>query len=307
MNNKPIQHGNIDEKKNITYEPLVSIITPILNQVGYVEECIQSVLNQSYPNIEHIFVDGVSTDGTLEVLASYKAKYPDRITFISAKDNSVYDAWNKGIIMSTGNILGWLGSDDTSPEGAIEAVVKCFTDHPDVSVVFGDCNVMDANGEMISRVYSYDFDLKRSITTACPLYTPAVFFKREVVDRIGLLDTALPASEFDYYIRAAKIFKLQRINKVLANFRLHKGGTTGSSGAMFMYAHDNYMVARKHGATLFSPRGRNYILMSLTRPIRPLVAFLYNSKRLKPVLAPVYYLIVGRQGKVDYFDNGSSS
>jgi len=78
--------GSIDEKRDFPDSPLVSIITMVLNGVTYLEECIQSVLNQSYPNIEHIFVDGVSTDGTVDVLSSYKAKYPDQIRFISEPD-----------------------------------------------------------------------------------------------------------------------------------------------------------------------------------------------------------------------------
>lgn len=304
MNNKPTQNENMEGKKPTT-EPLVSIITPILNQVGYVEECIQSVLNQSYPNIEHIFVDGVSTDGTLAILAQYSARCPDRIKFISEPDKSVCEGWNKGFLIAKGQIFGWLGSDDTYLPDTVMAVVQFFKDNTDAYLVFGDCNTMDEKGKLVSRVYAEDFNLRKSITTSCCMYAPSVFYRREVVATLGPLDLTLPFPEFDYYLRAGKIFKFHRIEKALGNFRIHKGSITGANDALYMYARGNYLVAKRHGATIFSPRGRNYILMTLTHPIHSIIVSLYHSKRLRPVLAPLYHMIIGNQGKAKYFDNGS--
>ncbi len=102
---------------------LVSVITPVLNGVKYLEECIQSVLKQGYPNIEHILVDGASTDGTEEMLASYQAKYPDRIRFISEPDEGIGVAMNKGLWMAKGGIFGGLMADDFYEPEAVQAVV----------------------------------------------------------------------------------------------------------------------------------------------------------------------------------------
>ena len=286
---------------------MVSIITPVRNGVNYIEECINSVLNQSYTCVEHVIVDGVSTDGTMDIVAKYKAKYPDRISFISEKDRGTCDGWNKGWLLAKGQIFGWLGSDDTYPPDSVMTAVKFFKDNPDARLIFGDTNIVDENGKLMSRVYSEDFDLKRAITSACCMYSPSVFYKREVVETVGLMDANIGVCDLDFYIRAGKIFKFYRIEQPLSNFRIHKGSDTGRKDYLLRYARENYNVAKRYGATIFSPRGRNYILMSLTHPIHPLIISIYNSRLLKPVLAPIFHMIVGNQGKADYFDNGSSS
>ena len=107
-------------------KPLVSIITPVLNGARFLETCIRSVLEQSYPYIEHIFVDGGSTDCTLQILADYQIKYPDRVRLISKPGTGAGDAWNEGLRMAKGQIFGWLGADDMSEPGAIQTVVEFF-------------------------------------------------------------------------------------------------------------------------------------------------------------------------------------
>src|SRR3972149_511511 len=140
MDNKASQFVSLDVEKVPQDKPLVSIITMVLNGVKYLEECIQSVLTQNYPHIEHIFVDGGSTDGTVEILTKYQTKYPNRIRFISEPDKGPGDAWNKGIRMAKGEIFGFLGSDDVSEPGAIISVVEFFKSNPDAYFVFGECN-----------------------------------------------------------------------------------------------------------------------------------------------------------------------
>lgn len=97
--------------------PLVSMITPVLNADKYLESCINSVLNQNYNNIEHVFVDAGSKDMTLDILRKYRQDYPKRIRFASGKDKGACDAWNKGWEIAAGDILGWLGADDVLEEG----------------------------------------------------------------------------------------------------------------------------------------------------------------------------------------------
>ena len=145
--NKVSQPVSIDEKEDATNNPLISIITPVLNGIKYSEICIQSVLNRNYPYIEHIFVDGTSTDGTLDILSSYKTKYPDRIRFVSEQDKSAGDAWNKGLVIARGKILGWLGSDNTYEPTAIMTVVEFFKTNPDAYFVFDDCNYINKKGD----------------------------------------------------------------------------------------------------------------------------------------------------------------
>lgn len=304
MDKGALEYESSNQKKQEgTYDPLVSIITPVLNGIKYLEECIQSVLNQDYPYIEHVFVDGGSSDGTLDVLTSYRTKHPDRVRFVSEPDKGACDAWNKGLKIARGGIFGWLGSDDTYEPDAVMAVVEFFRSNPDAYFVFGDCNNIDEKGQLISRSYSEDFNLEKAIKNSCAMFTPSVFFKREVVERVGFMDPSLNVCDFDFYLRAGKVFHLYRIDKVLANFRMHEGSITGAAGSIYMYARENFMVARRHGASIFCPRARNYLVTMLTRPIRPILVPIYRFKPLRPILVPLYHFITGRSATIEYFDN----
>jgi glycosyltransferase involved in cell wall biosynthesis len=98
----------MNETKSCISSPLISVLTPILNGAKYLEACISSVLQQNYANIEHIFVDGGSTDKTLEILTKYSSQFPDRIRFVSKPDDTVGEAWNNGVTMAKGR--SWGGS-----------------------------------------------------------------------------------------------------------------------------------------------------------------------------------------------------
>ena len=113
--------------------PLVSIITITLNRARYLEETILSIKNQDYLHIEHIVIDGGSTDGTLELLKRYENQYNMR--WISEKDGGIIDALNKGLRMAKGDIFCWLDSDDTYLPGTIKKIVKVFQKHPKVDLV----------------------------------------------------------------------------------------------------------------------------------------------------------------------------
>ncbi len=182
----------VSQKKDIGENPLVSIITPVLNGVKYLETCITSVLSQSYPYIEHIFIDGGSNDGTLEMLSSYQANYPERVRLISEPGMGVGDAWNKGWEMARGQIFGWLGADDMSEPGAIQTVIEFFKDNAEAYFVFGDCNIINEKGETIGKSPTRDFNLKEAISDNLYLPTPSSFYRREVVERVGYMDTSIP-------------------------------------------------------------------------------------------------------------------
>jgi len=268
---------SIDEKEGTTDNPLVSIITPVLNGARYLAECIQSVLRQSYPHIEHIFVDGGSSDGTLDILTSYKARYHDRIRFISEPDRGPGEAWNKGIIMAKGEILGWLGSDDTYEPDAIQTIVEFLRVNPDACFVFGDANYIDENGEVIKKAPNKDFNLQETINDVCYIPTPSAFYRREVIKKVGLLD--IKGNDLDFWIRVGKKFQIYRIEKLLSNFRLRQGQAS-SKGTLKMQFREAYITSRRHGGRLLSPRGARY--------------FIYSSSItvwLVPILRPVYHFI----------------
>ena len=300
--------------KSIIDKPLVSIITPVLNGIKYLEECIQSVLNQSYPYIEHIFIDGGSTDGTLDLLTSYKTRYPDRIRFISEPDKDAGDAWNKGLRMAKGEILGWLGSDDIYEADAIQTVVEFFRANPDAYFVFGGCNYINERGEVIKKVLTKDFDLEEAINDACYIPCPSAFYKREVIEKVGFKDTGELDSELEYWIRIGKVFQIHRIEKLLSNFRVHKDKAREHKD-LYNFAHTSFIIGKRHGASIFSPCGRRYFLAMATRPLHPILDPIYHfiwsgnadrcyflvmvTRPLHPILVSIYHFIVGskRLGK----------
>src|SRR4030042_1306962 len=118
-------------------DPLVPIVPPSLNKGRFIEETILSIKNQTYPRIEHIVIDGGSTDETLDILK----KYSNSLIWISEPDKGQSDAINKGWRMAKGDILGWLNADDTYMPWAVETAVRFFAENPDVGMVYGRCNI----------------------------------------------------------------------------------------------------------------------------------------------------------------------
>jgi len=279
MNNSQSQWERVDKGEDTTYNPLVSIITPILNGVNYLEPCIESVLTQSYPHIEHVFIDGGSTDGTLDVLVSYSARYPDRVRFISEPDKGRDDAGNKGVKMAKGEIFGALGSDDMLEPGAIQTVVEFFRANPGAYFVFGDCNYIDEKGEIIRTYRPKDFNLKKIINDRMYVYTTSAFYKREVFEKIGLYyvtEVAALMSDFDFVIRAGKVFQIHRIEKVLSNFRAHEGGATAVSWQTRKKAFRTAcLISRRHGGSIFSGHCKIYYACLIIDWLRPILGPIY--------------------------------
>lgn len=199
--------------------PLVSVVTPSYNQGMYIERTIRSVLNQDYPNIEHIIIDGGSVDGTLDVLRSYK-----HLKWVSEKDSGTAEAINKGWRCAQGEILCCLPSDDTLAPDAIGRVVRTFSERPEAQVVYGDCNVIDENDRITGTVRSRKFNLYRLFLFNYIL-EPTVFLRRRVLEMVGLLDETLQyACDYDLWLRIGKQEgRMIYIGEVLASFRVHPG------------------------------------------------------------------------------------
>jgi len=206
-------------------KPLVSIVTPTYNYGRFIEDTILSVKNQDYPNIEHIIVDGGSTDNTLEILKKYESTYNMR--WISEPDEGESDAINKGFKMAKGEILAWLDSDDVySNKKVISRVVEVFINNPDVQVVHGNCAIIDEKGNIIKKVRTVPFNYKAylygyPLTLALP--QPSTFWRREIFFKVGMLDPKLYwAMDRDLFLRFAEYgAKFKFIKDELSYFRLH--------------------------------------------------------------------------------------
>lgn len=203
-------------------KPLVSIITPSFNQGAYIEETINSVLDQGYPNVEYIVVDGGSTDNTLDILR----KYDQKITWLSEKDNGQADAINKGIRMTEGKIVAWLNSDDVYLPGAIQRVVDCFHQHPNIKMVYGKSHFIDTNGKIVGRYPTEPFDFER-LAMFNFICQPSAFFKRDAFDDVGKLNLGLHyVLDYDLWIRIAQKFKVKYLPEFLSSYRLHETSKT---------------------------------------------------------------------------------
>jgi glycosyltransferase involved in cell wall biosynthesis len=259
-------------------DPLVSIITPIYNNTSFLDHCIQSVLSQTYKNIEHIFIDGGSTDGTVDKLKKYQNQHTRRIRYVSEPDKGAGDAWNKGWKMANGEIMGWLGADDTYEPDAIESVVSFFRCNPSMPFVFGECNIINNNGQLICKFPTKDFHLPEVINKHNCIPTTSAFYKREVIEAIGPLDTSIIPCDYDYWIRAGEVFPIKRINRLLSSTILHKNSTSGSRDAGKTYARENFIICRKHGGSLLSHHARKYYIFMIIGWARPV---------LYPIFSPI--------------------
>jgi glycosyltransferase involved in cell wall biosynthesis len=220
--------------------PLVSIVTPSYNKATFIEETILSVRKQTYSNIEHIVVDGGSKDGTIDILR----KHRDILTWVSEPDKGQSDAINKGWKMAKGEILGWLNADDTYQPWAVETAVKFLIAHQDVSMVYGQCNIINEYGKVIGQHPATEFNLSDMVCGRDMVPQATVFLRARVLDAIGYLDTNLHmAMDVDLWIRIGLKFKIEYIPELLANFRVSSGTKTVDEAHKF--APDHFYILNK--------------------------------------------------------------
>ncbi|MBN2117225.1 MAG: glycosyltransferase [Anaerolineales bacterium] len=205
----------------------VTIVTISYNQAVFLEKTILSVLSQDYTNIEYIVVDPGSTDGSRELIAKYRKKI-DQIIF--EPDNGPADGLNKGFHAATGDIFGYLNSDDILLPNAVSQIVQAFHKASKVSVISGHGMMIDANGYALKRVYSHRFNLKTYAYGACVLVQPASFFGRDQFFQVGGFNSLNHVSwDGELWVDLAlKGAKFSRIHSCLAGFRVHRNSITGS-------------------------------------------------------------------------------
>jgi glycosyltransferase involved in cell wall biosynthesis len=205
--------------------PDISIVTPSYNQARYIERTILSVLRQNLSGrtLEYVVVDGNSGDETREILERYSAS----IRWVSEVDRGQADAVNKGFRMTSGDLVGWLNSDDVYYPGALASVTEFFDAHPEIDVVYGDADHIDEHDAIIERYDTEPWSFER-LRDVCFLSQPAVFFRRRVFDRAGMLDERLQlCMDYEYWIRLALAgIKFQYIPQTLAGSRLYSSTKT---------------------------------------------------------------------------------
>ena len=205
-------------------KPLISIVTVSLNQGEFIERNIKSVLNQKYSPIEHIIIDGASTDQTVSILK----KYP-HLNWISEADSGQAEALNKGIQKARGSIISILNSDDYFEDNVFESVMGVFQKHPDTKIVFGDCSFSDESGNVlyVKKGKFISFNDYASFFRKSNIQDPTIFHKRELFEEFGLLDESFDSMmTLDFYFRVFKKYRPYYLPQKLAYYRLHHKSKT---------------------------------------------------------------------------------
>jgi glycosyltransferase involved in cell wall biosynthesis len=227
--------------------PSLTIITPCLNAAATLPATIASIRAQNYPGLEHIVVDGGSTDGTVELLRATEG-----IRWISEPDRGLADALNKGIAMASGEVIGELNADDVYEPGALHAVGEALRDAPDVMWLTGRCRIIDAQGREIRRsVTAYKNWLlrrysRRLYLTHNFISAPATFFRREALAEIGGFDLRYRISvDYDLQLRIAAKHDPLILDRYLASFRMAEGSL--SMAGFKTQFREHAEQARRHG------------------------------------------------------------
>lgn len=219
----------------------ISIITPSYNQGKFIERTILSVKNQKYENLEHIIFDNNSSDNTSIILNKYKRN----IKFFSELDTGQSNAVNKGLKIATGDIIGWLNSDDIYYPNAFKHITSYFLKNPNIDVIYGEANHIDKNDNIIDKYDTKEWD-EFKLRDVCYICQPALFFRKSVLSNVGLLNEQLNyCMDYDYWIRfALNNLKVKKINKLIAGSRLYDENKTLGS-RLKVHSEINYML-RSH-------------------------------------------------------------
>ena len=214
--------------------PRISIITPSFNQASFIEQTISSVINQGYPNLEYIVIDGGSTDGSVEIIRKFER---DIAYWVSEADRGQAHAINKGLRRATGDIIAYLNSDDYYLEGALARVAEHYIYHPEVDLFHGRCRIVDECGvEMGVRAgsitrYEEILDLWDVWWQKRNFVQPEVFWTKRITDKIGLFrEDLFWVMDYEYWLRMLRAkCAVGFINADLAAFRMHPNQKTRQS------------------------------------------------------------------------------
>lgn len=206
----------------------ISIVTISFNQVAFLEQTILSVLNQDHPDVEYIVVDPGSTDGSLEIIERYR----DRIDkVVLAPDAGPADGLNKGFELVTGEILGFVNSDDAILPGALSRIAMAFERFAQTDVISGHAVVVDGEGREIRRIFSDRFNMTFAAYGACILVQPSTFFRASIFRRSGGFNIDNRSNwDAELFIEMALCnARFKTIPSMLSMYRVHSESITGSA------------------------------------------------------------------------------
>lgn len=209
--------------------PKISVITPSFNQGEFLETAVRSVLDQGYPNLEYLIVDGGSGDSSVEIIKRYEEHLA---WWVSERDNGQTHAINKGFRRATGDLLAWLNSDDFYLPRAFDFAAQAWMNHPDAGLYIGNGWMVDRRGKPL-RPYSngVGFDVETLLHGQCYILQPSVFINRKVLEAVGLLDESLHYEmDVEYWLRAGREFEVVVMDEPLSAYRWYEEIKTSTGG-----------------------------------------------------------------------------
>ncbi|MBA4311486.1 MAG: glycosyltransferase [Chlorobiaceae bacterium] len=231
----------------------ISIITPSYNQGEFIEDTIKSVINQDHKDIEHIIMDGGSTDQTVSILKKY-----DHLKWVSERDSGQSNAINMGFRKVSGNIIAWLNSDDYYEDHIFGDIVKYFEQNPECMLLYGDITFVNKEGHSLYKVSGDTIDYGKLIECPDIVRQPSFFWRREVIEIIGGVDEDLHlVMDFDFFLRIARRYKFHYINRNLSYYRTYEVNKTSALPRRQVY--EIYKVFRKQHIPMTIPRA-NYLI-----------------------------------------------
>jgi glycosyltransferase involved in cell wall biosynthesis len=229
----------------ISLNPLVSVIIPNYNYGQYLKCSIESVLNQTYKNIELIVVDDGSTDNSVEIALSYGEK----LVLICQENSGVSAARNKGLANTSGTYVCFLDSDDSWEPEKVESQIALFN-QPNIGLVYSSINICDTELKFQSALfaqfrgncqkYFYKFPIRSIVLLGCS----SAMIKKNVICQVGIFDIELNTSaDWDYFRRISEVTNVDFVERPLVNYRRHNGSM--SSGSLMVYYDDNELAVKK--------------------------------------------------------------
>ncbi len=224
-----IQKGNnlAPEQKLEKRRPLITVITPSYQQGQFIERTLRSVLEQGYPRLQYLVVDGGSTDDTLGILERYKKLYPESFWYVSESDRGQAHALNKGLALARGKIIGWLNSDDTYSAGSLLAIAAAFEEQPKCGVIYGHGRyISEEDDDLGAYATRRDCNLL-TLADDCPICQPTLFWLRSLAERgIGLDETLQYCMDYDLWIRLSRETRFGFVDRLLACSRMYPANKT---------------------------------------------------------------------------------
>jgi len=206
--------------------PKISIVTPSYNQGKYIEKTILSILNQNYPELEYVIIDGNSSDGTVDIIRKYE-RYLHH--WVSEKDTGQTNAINKGFSKCTGDVLNWINADDCLMPDALNSVAKAFNAYPYAGAWIGCCNLRDISGHLLDTNVPRGLTARKMVDWGFKghFFQPACFLSRKAWENSGPLDESLQCCfDLDLYLKIISSYKFVAVGKIWTEALIHENAKT---------------------------------------------------------------------------------